>query len=149
MVVNDYQVATMRAFLEGDRARYSELVAQLNQAADSLGYSALLNAAFFEAVDRRFKESQRADVIDYVAEVRSRSADWAAELDPRTAERLIRAVLGEGSTEDITGRVSSSTKLYLLGALMADAHLDSDGLDEFTAKIRKMADYLLRTPGQS
>jgi hypothetical protein len=147
--VNDYQVATMRAFLEGDRARYNELVTQLDQETDSLGYSALVNAAFFEAVDNRFKQSQRADVIDYVAEVRSRSADWAAELDPRIAERLILGVLGIGSTQDITGRDSSSVKLYLLGALMADADLDNAGLDEFMAKIKKMADYLLRTPNPS
>jgi hypothetical protein len=144
MTVSDIQVATLRAFLEGNQPRYNELLGQMNRQADSVGYSALVTAAFFEAVDRRFsKQSTRPDVVEYVADVRSRSDEVADAVDPVVAERLIREVLGEGSTEDVDGRTSSTTKLFLLAALTADADLDSGGLDDFIAKIRKMADHLL------
>jgi hypothetical protein len=113
MTVSDGQIATLRAFLEGDRPRYNELLGQLDREADSLGYSALVTAAFFEAVDRRFsKQTTRSDVV-YVAEARSRSGDIADAVDPRVAERLIHEVLGEGSTHDIDGWTSSATRLRL------------------------------------
>jgi hypothetical protein len=144
MPVSDHLVATLRAFLEGNKARYNDLLAQTDQQVDGLGYSALITAAFFEAVDRRFaKQATRADVVEYVADVRSRSEDVAAAVDPQVAERLVREVLGDGSTDDVDGRTSSSTKMYLLAALMVDARLDSTSMDEFIAKVRKMADHLI------
>lgn len=143
MTVSDSQVATLRAFLEGDKPRYNELLVQLDRPADSLGYSALVTAAFFEAVDRRFtKQTTRSDIVEYVAEVRSRSDAVADAVDPRVAERLIQEVLGEGSTHDIDGRTSSATKMFLLAALMADAGLGSSELDQFMAKVTKMAEHL-------
>ncbi|MGH3250572.1 MAG: hypothetical protein ACRDOI_30795 [Trebonia sp.] len=145
MTVSDGQTATLRAFLEGNRPRYNELLAQLDRRADSLGYSALVTSAFFEAVDRRFsKQSTRSDVVGYVADVRSRSDNAADAVDPRVAERLIREVLGEGTTDDIDGRTSSTTKLFLLAALTADADLSRGALDEFITKVRKMAEHLAR-----
>ncbi|MGH3251806.1 MAG: hypothetical protein ACRDOI_37120, partial [Trebonia sp.] len=97
MTVSDGQTARSRAFLEGNRPRYNELLAQLDRRADSLGYSALVTSAFFEAVDRRFsKRSTRSDIVGYVTDVRSRSDNAADAVDPRVAERLIREVLGEG-----------------------------------------------------
>jgi hypothetical protein len=144
MPVSEHLVATLRAFLEGNRVSYNDLLAQIDQQADSLGYSALVTAAFFEAVDRRFsKQAPRAAAVEYVADVRSRSEDVAAAVDPRVAERLVREVLGDGSTDDLDGRTSSATKMYLLAALMVDAQLDSTSMDEFVSKVRKMADHLL------
>jgi hypothetical protein len=99
MTVSDAQVATLRAFLEGNKPGYNELLAQLGR--------------------------QAADAVD-----------------PRVAERLIREVLGEGSTDDIDSRTSSTTKLFLLAALTADADLSSGELNEFMTKVRKMAEHL-------
>jgi hypothetical protein len=144
MTVSDQQVATLRAFLEGDKPKYNDLLADLDRKTGSLGYSALVTAAFFEAVDRRFStQSPRADVAGYVADVRSRSSNAAGDVDPRIAERLIREVLGDGSTEDVDGRTSASTKLYLLTALTIDADLDAAALDQFLGKMKKMADHML------
>ena len=144
MAVSDQQVATLRAFLEGDKPKYNDLLADLDRQTDGLGYSALVTAAFFEAVDRQFStQSPRADAVDYVAAVRSRSSNAAEDVDPRIAERLIREVLGDGSTDDVDGRTSTSTKLYLLTALTVDAGLDPEGLDQFLGKVTKMADHML------
>jgi hypothetical protein len=143
MTVSGGQVATLRAFLEGDRPRYNELLGQLDREAGSLGYGALVTAAFFEAADRRFsKQAARSGVVEYVAGVGSRSGDVADAAGPRVAERLIDEVLGEGSAEDIGGRTSSATRLFLLAALMADAGLGSSELGEFMAKVTKMAGHL-------
>jgi hypothetical protein len=144
MPVRDIQVATLRAYLAGDQPQYNQLLAQLDRRADSLGYNALVTAAFVEAVERKFgKTSTHADVVDFVADLRSRT-DYAAEaVDPRAAERLILEILGQATTDGIDSRTASNAKLLILAGLVADEKLDGARLDEFTAKARKMADYLL------
>src|SRR4051794_8988428 len=95
--LTDDQVATLRAYLAGDFDQYERLYERLDRQAARTTYLALIDAAFFEAVDRRFaKNGTRADVIEFVADVRARS-DNLGEIDALTAERLIRAVLGDGS----------------------------------------------------
>ncbi len=145
MAVTDEQVAALRALLTGNVTENRSLLARFDRDSDGAGYSALVNAAFFEAADRRFgKGSTPTDVIEYVADVRSRSSDIAEKMDPNTGERLIRKVLAGESTDDIDSRASATAKLFLLAALMADENFGSAELDQFLARVRKMADYLLR-----
>lgn len=144
MAVSDLQVATLRAQLAGQTAEHMSLLAQLDKIDDGAGYSALVTAAFFEAVDRRFKgRSSKADVIEYVADVRSRFDEIAKMVDPNVAERLINKVLYGESTDDVDPQASARARLYLLAALTADAELSDVELDKFLEKARKMADYLL------
>jgi hypothetical protein len=144
MKVNDKQVAALRALVIGDMAENRRLLAQFDRAVDGAGYSALVNAAFFEAVDRRFKEGSPADVVEYVADVRSRSDDVSDKVDPNVAEQLIRKVITGQSTDDINSRASATTKVFLLAALMADANFGIAEADQFLAAVRKIADHLLR-----
>jgi hypothetical protein len=144
MSVTDQQVATLRAMLSGNRAEHKRLVAQLDRQSDGLGYSGLVTAAFIKAVDRRFgKASTRTDVIEFVAEARSRSDEIAETVDPRVGERLIRKVVSDESTDDIDARTSATAKLLLLAALIADEELDGAELDKFIADARQLADYLI------
>jgi len=144
MTVTDQQTATVRALLAGNHSDYQQLSILIDDQQDSLGYSALLTGAFYEAVSRRFTaDSTAADVVSYVADVRSRLDEVAQAVDPLDAERLIREALGDGSTQDIPGRASVTAKLFLLAALIADENLDSRELDEFMTKARNNADYLL------
>jgi hypothetical protein len=130
--------------LTGNRAEHARLVSTLDRQSDSLGYSALLNAAFIRAVSRRFgKQIDEAAIIDFVADARSRSDEIAQAIDPRVGERLIRKVTSGESTDDINASASSTVKLLLLAALVADEHLEADALDEFLASARKLADYLI------
>lgn len=145
MAVNDEQVAALRALLTGNVAENRRLLGRFDRDTEGPGYSALVNAAFFEAVDRRFgKASAPTDVIEYVADVRSRSNDIAEKLDPNTGERLIRKVLVGEPTDDIDARTSATAKLFLLAALVADENFGGAELDQFLARARKMASYLLR-----
>ncbi len=144
MAVTDEQAAALRALLTGDAAENRRLVAEVRRDGSGAGYSALVNAAFFEAVDRRFgKASTPASVTEYISDVRSRSDEIAEKVDTGVGEQLIRKVLTGEPTDDIDSRASASVKLFVLSALVADEGFGSAELDQFLAKIRKMADYLL------
>ena len=144
MEITARPVAALRAQLSGNRLEHQRLLGEFNGRDDRVAYSALVHAAFLEAVDRRFtKQSKASDVIEYVADVRSRMDAVANAVDPRVGEQLILEVLGRGTTDGIDSRTSSTAMLFLLTALVADEGLDSAALDQFIAKARKTADYLL------
>jgi hypothetical protein len=140
MAVTADQVAALRAYLTGDLDKYERLVDQLDADAAAAGYSALLAAAFFEAVDRRFAENgTAADVVKFVGDVRAKS-QRLAEIDPTVAERLILHSLGEGSIGDLDNETVISNQFLLLGALIVDEQLDNAGLDQFLAEARTVAE---------
>jgi|EndMetStandDraft_8_1072994.scaffolds.fasta_scaffold158341_2 hypothetical protein len=144
MPVTDEQVATLRAHLAGDAEEYQRLWKRLDRDAAKVGYMALLAAAFFEAVDRRFaKDGTVADVIEFVAGVRARLGDNADEIDPDVAERLIRDALGDGTTEGLDEETIVATKVMLLTALISDMQLDGLKLNEFMATSRELGDRLM------
>jgi predicted nucleic acid-binding protein len=144
MPVTDDQVATLRALLGDDMDRYRQLFSGLDRAEAKKGYSALVTAGFVEAVERRFGTSyQGADIVEFVASVRARSDQVAAELDPDVAERVIRVVLEDAPVDDLSRNAITGAQLLLLIGLIADAQLDSQGLDQFLAGARKLADQLM------
>lgn len=144
MPVTDDQVAMLRALLSDDTDRYRQLLDGLDRAEVNKGYPALVTAAFGIAVERRFGTScQPADIVAFVADVRARSDRLASRLDPDVSERVIQAVLGDGTVRSLDKEAVTSAKLLLLGGLIADAHLDDTGLDEFLAAARKLADQLM------
>jgi hypothetical protein len=107
-------------------------------------YSALVTAGFAEAVERRFGTSYRgADIVEFVASVRSRSDQVAAELDPDVAERVIRVVFEDAPVDDLSRNAITGDQLLLLIGLIADAQLDTQALDQFLAAARKLADQLM------
>ena len=130
MVVTKSSVAILRTYLKGDIERHERLVDQLDSHAAKADYGVLLAAAFFTAVDRRFaKNGTDADVVEFVGEVRARSERLRDSIDPRTAERLIRAVYTDEDIEDIDGKTAIGHQFILLGALVIDEELDDPGLD--------------------
>jgi len=150
MPVTDDEVAVLRAQLAGDQARHQELYRRLDRsAATRATYTVLITAAFIEAVERRFAgKGTPADVISYVADVRSRSDDAAEALDARAAERLIRGVLTDENTADIDGKTRGAVSIIMLSALVSDEQLDDAGLDAFLAVAREKAnDYFMRRAG--
>jgi hypothetical protein len=144
MPVTDAQVATLRALLSDDVDRYEMLFGQLDRAQARSGYTALVTGAFCEAAERRFgRDLKPADVIAFVSQVRARSERVARELDPDVAERVIRAVYGDGSLRDLSDSAVTGAQLVLLGGLIADEQLDDAELDAFLAAARKLADQLM------
>jgi hypothetical protein len=144
MPVTDQQAATLHAQLAGDLAEYEQLLAGLDSKADGPGYSALLTAAFHNAVDLRFTPDSTLDeVTEFVADVRARSERLRDALDPGVAERVIVAAVGGDYVRGLDPAESNKMKMVLLTALVADMHLDDAGLDEFIAKARAFAGELL------
>jgi hypothetical protein len=144
MPVTDDQVAALRALLRDDMDRHRQLFAGLDRAEARKGYPALVTAAFIEAVERRFGTgSQPADIVAFVADIRTRSDRLASRLDPDVSERVIQSVLGDGTVRGLDKEAVTSAKLLLLAGLIADARLDDAGLDEFLAAARKLADQLM------
>jgi hypothetical protein len=144
MPVTDEQVATLRAALTDDMDRYRQLFGQLDRDSAKKSFTALVAAAFGLAVERRFGQGdQRADIVTFVGDVRSRSDRLARELDPELSERVIRAVLGDGSVRDLSDDAVMGTQTVLLIGLIADERLDDAGLDVFLVGARKLADQLM------
>jgi hypothetical protein len=140
MPVTDEQEATLHAQLAGNFDEHMRLLNGLDPAAARTGYRALVSAAFFLAAEGRFSEgTPAAEIIDYVADVRSRTNRTAA-IDPVAAERVLRAVSADEEIGDIDGRTKFRIQLLLLGALIADAQLGAQELDEFMLRARRLAD---------
>jgi hypothetical protein len=139
-------IAALRAQLSGHVAEHKRLIKEFSDRDDRVAYSALVHAAFMEAVSRRFtRQSTASDVVEYVADVRSRADEIANAVDPRVGERLILEVLGKGTTYDIDTRTSSTAMLFILTALVADEEHNNATLEQFIAKAKKTADYLLNS----
>jgi hypothetical protein len=143
MAVTDEQVAALRAQLADDVEEHRRLLAGLDLDSGGRAYIALIDAAFFEAAERRFGTgSTMADVIEYVADVRARSQRVADGVDARTAEQLVRKVFSDSPGEKLDSKAALTAKQVLLSALIADEHLDDAGLDTVLADARKLADRL-------
>jgi hypothetical protein len=144
MPVTDDQVAALRALLSDDMDRHRQLFASLDRTEAKRGYTALVTAGFIEAVERRFGTGyQPADIVTFVADIRTRSDRLARELDPDVAERVIRVVLEDAPVDDLSRNAVTGAQLLLLVGLIADAQLGNAGLDEFLRAARKLADQLM------
>jgi hypothetical protein len=141
MAVRDDQVSALRAYLAGDFDTYKRLHGKLDPDAARTGYSALVSAAFCEAVERRFSTgTPPADVIKFVGDIRARSDRLGEQIDPRAAERMIRAVYTDEEIRDLDPSTRLGTQVVLLAALIADEQLDAASLEEFLAGARDLAD---------
>jgi hypothetical protein len=144
MPVSDKQAATLRAQLAGDLEQHKRLLGEFDNHADGPAYVTLTNAAFFEAVDRRFGASGTPDdVTAFVADVRARSDRVGNALDPQVSERMLLAAINGGNFADLDPREARSSQRFLLAAMVADEQFDDDDLDEFIARARVIADKLL------
>jgi hypothetical protein len=100
-----------------------------------------VSAAFVIAAQHRFPQgASQAEVIEFAADVRSRSDKVADQVDPGTAERVLMYVFTEQTLDDIDARASWETQLALMAAIVGDEHLDDAGLDAFLAQARALAD---------
>ena len=146
MPVTDDVVATLRALLSGDSENFQRRNAALDRSEEgNRAYTALILASFIDAVERKFTaQSPRDSIIDYVADVRSRSPEAADSVDPGAAERLIQMVFDDDvDISDLDGNTRVRMELALLFALITDEDLDDEALDKFLAGARKLANELL------
>ena len=140
-MISTEQVTALRTLLTGNLDEHRLVIAEMDQTDGWSGYNELITAAFVEAVDRRFGARHTLpDLVEYVAEVRTRFPDPNRGIDPNVAERLIRKALGEGTVRGIDKKALIHTEGVLLVALIIDEQLDGAALDAFLAKARATAD---------
>jgi hypothetical protein len=143
MAVSDEQVAALRAFLALQPDEAERLAKQLAAVGGLEGYGVLVYIAFVTAARRRFSPTWTIpDVIRFVATARAELLQQKIEIDPRTAETLIGQALGDGLAAKLDEEASARARLFLLGELIVDEHLDDAGLDQFLAQARSLADQL-------
>lgn len=145
MKITDDQVATLRAQLAGQTDEYERRLDGLTTEESQSGYTTLVTAAFFEAVDRRFTSGKRVaderEVIDFIATKREINPPAAELLDPSVAEQVLLHALGKGSiSRSIDAETLMGTQVLLLAALIGEADLSEAELEDFLAKARAEAD---------
>lgn len=140
--ITDEHVIALRALLTGDDdfARLARPYAH----GEVTGLDVLIVAAFGEAVQRRFGPERRvADIIGFVATVRAELDPYDEEVDPRRAERAIRAALGDPDAQASLDKAAQALQGFLLTALIAEEHPDEAELNRFLAYARIRAQRLL------
>lgn len=141
-MVTDEQVSVLRARLRGDLAGAQRRVYNWDWAANRLGYTTLVSAAFVLAVERRFRPDGNfgnvEDVLKYIAEVRCRTPD-IDDIDPHIAECLMLPTVTGADLEEIPVDEATGIELMLLTSLVADAQYDDTTLDAFIAEARELA----------
>lgn len=83
------------------------------------------------------------EVIDYVADLRSRSDNVAAELDPEKAERMIMMVISDDGVDDLSSSERIGLEMILIAGFVTDAGFDAAGLETFLEKARAFGNALL------
>ena len=61
------------------------------------------------------------------------------QIDPRAAERMIRAVYSGEPVDDLDSAMKGRTQIIVLAALINGERLDEAGLDAFLADASKLA----------
>lgn len=118
MKITDEQVATLRAQLAGERREHERRLEQLTTEEEKAAYGALVTAALFEAIDRRFIKDGRAAeddvVINFIAHQRAIHPNSADLLDPTVVENVILNALNKAPLGDFDGETSSVRRFSCL-----------------------------------
>jgi hypothetical protein len=142
-LVSGEQVAALRAFLALDSDQARRLTEQLVEAGRVEGYGELVYAAFVSTVRRRFSPTWTvSDIIRFVAATRAELLQDDIEIDPRTAEILVRRALGDGIAIELNEKSRARAQILLLSKMVVDAGFDDAGLDALLAQARSLADQM-------
>jgi len=151
MTITDDQVAALQAQLSGRFDEYQRLLNSMSKEEANLGYATLVQAAFFNAVRRRFIRNGRPasdiDVIEFVADARGRTPNAAEIIVPDIAELLINLTIGKAPLEankDLDDNVSFRIKALLLTMLVTDENFSEAELEEFMAEARELGEESLK-----
>jgi hypothetical protein len=154
VTITDQEVAAMHAYLsassDAEAADAERQFIMLARTGDADGIGELLYAAFVIAVRRAFAPTwESADIVRFVADLRSTSAEAPGILDPAVAEDQLRAALGQESAGCSDEEARARAHLILLAALTVRLGLTAQGLDKLLSDGRTLADHLISTGGRA
>ena len=103
------------------------------------GFPRFLATVFFLAVERRFKDrDSQAEVIRFVADMRTASADAASMLDPQAAELVVRAVLDPDVTFEVDQTTLGQIQTMVAHKILSDERLTPEELDAFLGEAEEL-----------
>ena len=144
--VGGEHVAALRAFLTGDDTAFGLIGDLMDEDGSWSAYGLLQAAALAVAARRRFPEGYRnADVIRFVGRTRAALGDESGQLDPGTAERLLRSVLTDPAqvTRLNQGQAALAT-MALLKTFVTEEGLTGADMDSFLADSLVQAQHATR-----
>ncbi|WUH96970.1 hypothetical protein OHR68_25905 [Spirillospora sp. NBC_00431] len=98
--IDDEHIAALRSLLQGDPGASEKYASGTDDAAAS-GYTMVIYSAFAVAVRRRFSPKYtHAQLARYVADLRISLGADASQINPRVAESMMRAALGDETLKD-------------------------------------------------
>ncbi|MGH3748508.1 MAG: hypothetical protein ACRDT8_14060 [Micromonosporaceae bacterium] len=141
MTIPPELVQMLRALLSG---QFDAVATHVGQAEGGVrlwdAVTGLLNAAFWLAVDRRFDPDADQEITEYVTTV----CREHPEAEPRVAEALIKAALGEEQlVAALDPEATLPVQMVLLHRLIADRKLTDDQLEEFLSETVRLAEHNL------
>jgi hypothetical protein len=129
-----------RTLLRGDHEANDRIEAKLH-ASGWEGFPRLLAALFFLAVDRRFgRNAEAAELIKFVAELRADLSHGGPEIDPTSAELLIRSILDPSVDYTIGQEMIGKTQAATVYKVFTEESLTEDALDALLAEAVQLAD---------
>jgi hypothetical protein len=142
MAVTNAQVAALRAFLMRDPGQSVILVSGLG-GQGTPGYLHLAEAALSVAAVHQFPRFTSADLVRFVAAVRSsRIADGDEyDLDPAIAESVLAYFLGQKNARLPGPDQRVHAVMALLGALTQDYPPRETGIDNLLQEAQQLADH--------
>ena len=129
MTVSDIHMLLLRAYLDGEDEVASKAREQLAGPNAMDGLAELVHAAFVVAAQRKFSPTwSSAQIIRFVAYVRSFLSDRLELLDPLAGELELRRALGEPiPTPPVIG-ARAAALLILLDAMVQSLGLDDEAI---------------------
>jgi uncharacterized protein with PIN domain len=105
------------------------------------GMSQFLAAAFVLAVERRFGAGNPdpGAVIRFVADLRADLATTGTEIEPRAAEKVIRAALDGRSGFDYDQETVATVETVAIYKILSDQEPGEEALDAFLAEAADLA----------
>ena len=139
--VTGNHLAALRAFLNDDYTTFDRISSRLDADGSWQEYAVLQGAAFAVAARRRFPgEYTAGDIIRFVGRARAAVHDETGQIDPVTAERLLRGALSNPAY--VTGldqNAMAQAMMTLLKTLITEEGLTGPELDAFLAESRDEA----------
>lgn len=131
----------LQAMLRNDIDATSELSEQISEDDWKGRYGDVLNAAFYMAANRRFRDQSMEAILSWVGSLRARLGEDADEVDPRYAEWLIRgATRNEVELlEKIAPDAYVPLQLLLTAQLVSQEDLTETDLPSFLSDAETLA----------
>lgn len=132
------QLQVLRAMVEGDFERQEELSHRLHESGGLDDYGNVIGAAFFLAIRKQFPERYSAeDIIRLVADTRAMIDRTGDLMDPRAAELVARAALGEsGLLANVSDEAVVQAQVAICSYLAEEGKLGDP--DTFMGEVKKL-----------